>query len=361
MRRDRRLIGMLFGMPILQLLLYGYAVTQDIRHLKIVICDQDQTAQSRLIIQSVLAAPEYFDLVGYVPTSEDARKYLQGAGASLALVIPKGFEAEVHRGHVGQLQALVDGSDPNAGTVATGYLGKIVASQAANILKSRLQASGLTGLNGGIQTRLEFWYNPTLESSFSLVPGVVCLITGNLTIFMSALAVVRERELGTIEQLLVTPMRPWELMLGKLLPYMAMGFINVISTVVLAQLLFAVPMRGSVITLLGVSGLFMLGSLGTGLLISTVSKNQMQATMVASLILMPNMMLSGFMYPVSNMPAWLQPITYFLPMRYFLTCIRGLMLKGNGFSELTNQIWPLSILSILIFITAVLRFRKRLD
>jgi ABC-2 type transport system permease protein len=187
------------------------------------------------------------------------------------------------------------------------------------------------------------------------------MITGNLTIFMSALAVVRERELGTIEQLLVTPMRPWELMLGKLLPYMMMGFVNVLSTVLLAVVLFGVPMRGSILTLLGVSGLFMIGSLGMGLLISTVSKTQQQATMLASLVLMPNMMLSGFMYPVSNMPAWLQPVTYILPMRYYLDCIRGLMMKGNGFAELSNEIWPLAIISTLIFLTAVQRFRKRLD
>jgi len=329
--------------------------------LKVVICDLDGTSQSRQIIESVVASPEYFDIVGYVHSAEDARKYLQGSGAAMALVIPRDFQAEIERGHVGTMQALVDGSDPNAGTVATGYLAKIVSTRAAAILQSKLATTGLAGTVGAINTRLEFWYNPTLESSFSLVPGVVCLITGNLTIFMSALAIVRERELGTIEQLLVTPMRPWELMLGKLLPYMMMGFVNVTTTVVLAQILFAVPMRGSILTLYGVSGLFMLGSLGMGLLISTISKTQQQAMMVASLILMPNMMLSGFMYPVSNMPLWLQPVTYLLPMRYYLTCVRGLMLKGNGFSELTNQVWPMGILSILIFLTAIQRFQKRLD
>ncbi len=361
MRRDRRLLGMLFGMPVLQLLLYGYAVTQDIRHLKIVICDMDGSYESRQIIQSVIASPEYFDVVGYVHSANDARKYLQGSGASLALVIPRGFQTNINRGQVGSLQALVDGSDPNAGTVATGYLAKMIATRSAAIVQSRLAATGLGKSAGSIDARLEYWYNPTLESSFSLVPGVVCLITGNLTIFMSALAIVRERELGTIEQLLVTPMRPWELMLGKLLPYMMMGFVNVATTVFLAQILFAVPMRGSLMTLFGVSGLFMLGSLGIGLLISTVSKTQQQATMLASLILMPNMMLSGFMYPVSNMPAWLQPITYLLPMRYYLTSVRGLMLKGNGFGELTNQIWPMAVLSILIFLAAIQRFQKRLD
>ena len=361
MRRDRRLIGMLFGMPILQLLLYGYAVTQDIRYLKIVVCDLDGSYQSRGIIQAVVASPEYFNITAYVRSAEEARKYLQGSGAAMALVIPHGFQASINRGQVGSIQALVDGSDPNSGTVATGYLAKIVATRSAAILQIRMSATGEPNLGGTIDTRLAYWYNPTLESSFSLVPGVVCLITGNLTIFMSALAIVRERELGTIEQLLVTPMRPWELMLGKLIPYLIMGFVNVASTVILAQLLYAVPMRGSVITLFGVSGLFMLGSLGTGLYISAISKNQQQATMLASLIIMPNMMLSGFMYPVSNMPAWLQPITYLLPMRYYLTCVRGLMLKGNGFGELANQVWPMALISVIIFFAAIQRFQKRLD
>jgi len=361
-RRDRRLVGMLFGMPILQLLLYGYAVTQDIRHLKLIICDQDNTSVSRQLIQSIQASPEYFDVVGYVPNADDAKAYLQDGRAALALVIPRQYDDNIQQGKTGVIQVLVDGSDPNAGTIATSYLAKIVSAEATKLLQLRLNAGGIgNAITGAIDARIQFWYNPTLESSFSLVPGVVCMITGNLTIFMSALAVVRERELGTIEQLLVTPMRPWELMLGKLLPYMMMGFVNVLSTVLLAVVLFGVPMRGSILTLLGVSGLFMIGSLGMGLLISTVSKTQQQATMLASLVLMPNMMLSGFMYPVSNMPAWLQPVTYILPMRYYLDCIRGLMMKGNGFAELSNEIWPLAIISTLIFLTAVQRFRKRLD
>jgi len=359
--RDRRLVGMLFGMPIIQLLLYGYAVTQDIRHLKILVCDLDHTSLSRQIVTSVKASPEYFEVVGYVSNVDAARKYLASGSVSLVLVIPRQFEDQVHRGRTGTLQALVDGSDPNVGTVATSYLGKIVSAQATSILNGRLAAAGLGRSVGAIDARVEFWYNPTLESSFSLVPGVVCLITGNLTIFMTSMAVVRERELGTIEQLLVTPMRPWELMLGKLIPYMMMGFANVTTTVVLAQLLFNVPMRGSMVTLYAVSGLFMLGSLGLGLLVSTMSKTQQQAQMLASLIVMPNMMLSGFMYPVSNMPAWLQPVTYLMPMRYFLTCVRGLMLKGNGFPQLIDQIWPLALLSTVILVTAIRRFHKRLD
>lgn len=362
MRRDRRLLGMLFGMPILQLLLYGFAVTQDIRYLKVVVCDQDGSAESRSIVQAVEASPEYFVVIGYVANATQAKAFLQDGRASLALVIPREYEADIKRGGTGTLQALVDGSDPNAGTVATGYLGKIVSSEATRILQQRINAAGMGGaLSSSLDARIQFWYNPTLESSFSLVPGVVCMIAGNLTIFMTALAIVRERELGTIEQLLVTPMRPWELMVGKMIPYLAMGFVNVISTVVLAQLLFNVPMRGSEVTLLGVSGLFMVGSLGLGLLISTVSANQQQATMLASLILLPNMMLSGFMYPVANMPAWLQPVTYLMPMRYYLTSIRGLMLKGNGFAELSDQMWPLALLSVVIFCAAVQRFQKRLD
>lgn len=361
-KRDRRLVGMLFGMPIIQLLLYGYAVTQDIRHLHLIICDLDHTSISRRLIQSIQASPEYFDVIGYVNDADEAKAYLQDGRASLALVIPRQYNRDLNRGQVTALQVLVDGSDPSVGTVATGYLSKIVASEAGRQLQSRLDRMGMgRGTAGSIDARIQFWYNPTLESSFSLVPGVICMIASNLTIFMSSMAVVRERELGTIEQLLVTPMRPVELMLGKLLPYLMMGFMNVLSTLTLAVVLFGVPMRGSIAALLGVSCMFMVGSLGMGLLISTLSKTQQQAQMLASLILMPNMLLSGFMYPVANMPTWLQPVTYFLPMRYYLTCIRGLMMKGNGYAELSSEIWPLAAISVIIFLAAVQRFHRKLD
>jgi len=361
-KRDKRLLGMVIGMPIIQLLLYGFAVNQDIRHLRLVICDQDHTSISRRLIDSIQASPEYFDVVGYVNTPNEAQQFIQEGRASLALTIPKRTQLNVVRGDSAPIQVLVDGSDPNAGTIATSYLAKIVTSEASAMLQKKLNAAGMGKLGSGtVDARIQFWYNPTLESSFSLVPGVVCIITGNLTMFMSALAIVRERELGTIEQLLVTPMRPWELMLGKLLPYMMMGFVNILTTVLLAIVLFGVPMRGSFLVLLLVSGLFMLGSLGMGLFISTTSKNQQQASQLVSLVLMPNMMLSGFMYPVSNMPAWLQPITYILPMRYYLVCVRGLMLKANGLSDLANEILPLTLISVLIFFGAVQRFHKRLD
>ena len=317
---------------------------------------------SRRLIEEIQASPEYFDVVGQVDKPNDAQQYIQEGRASLALMIPKRTNARIEHNANAPLQVLVDGSDPNAGTIATSYLAKIVGAEAARLLQEKLNAAGIgKSVSGPIDARVQFWYNPTLESSFSLVPGVVCIITGNLTMFMSALAIVRERELGTIEQLLVTPMRPWELMLGKLLPYMLMGFVNIATTVMLAIVLFGVPLRGNFLILLLVSGLFMLGSLGMGLFISTTSKNQQQASQLVSLILMPNMMLSGFMYPVSNMPAWLQPITYVLPMRYYLVCVRGLMLKGNGISELSSEIIPLTLISILIFFGAVQRFHKRLD
>lgn len=362
MRRDPRLMMMILMMPILQLLLYGYAVTTDVRHLKTVFCDLDHSSQSRSVIESILASPEYFDDAGYVDDERQAQLALDRGAASIVMVIPRGFGRAIAKGQTASLQALLDGSDPNAGTIGSGYLAKIVAAQAAKILQTRATEAGLSDVAAaGVDARIQVWYNPTLESSYSLVPGVMCMIVSNLTIILSALAIVRERELGTIEQLLVTPMKAHELMLGKLIPYLLMGFADVVVILVLSDILFGIPMRGSVWLLVAIAGLFMLGSLGIGLLVSTTSKTQQQAQMLASLFIMPNMMLSGFMFPIANMPTWLQPITFLLPMRYFLASVRGIMMKGNGFGDLSGEVWPLALLSVSIFIAAILRFQKRLD
>lgn len=362
MRRDPRLLGMLIAMPTVQLMLYGYAVSTDIRHLKTVVCDLDVSSQSRDIVRGISASPEYFDIVDYARSVKDAQVDLDSGMAQVVVVIPAGFSRDLARRQPGELQLLLDGSDPNAGTIAGSYFGKIVTAQATAILQRRIQQAGLSQLaTSGVDDRVQVWYNPTLQSSFSLVPGVVCMIAGNLTMILSALAIVREREIGTIEQLLVTPIKSWELMLGKLIPYMMMGFINILIVLSLAVVLFGVPMRGSLSFMMAVSGLFMVGSLGLGLLISAVSQTQMQASQLAGLILMPNMMLSGFIFPIANMPGWLQPVTFLLPMRYYLTCVRGIMMKANGFTELRTEIGLLSLLSALIFLAAVLSFEKRLD
>lgn len=362
MRRDRNLVRMLVVMPVLQLLLYGYAVTTDIRHLKTVFCDLENSSQSRALLRAISASPEYFDVVGSAGDQKTAQKYLDSGQASVAVVIPARYSLDLDKGQSATVQALLDGSDPNAGTIASSYLGKIVAAQATEVLRQRAQAAGLSGLVGaGVDGRIHVWYNPALESSFSLVPGVMCMIVGNLTMILSALAIVRERELGTIEQLLVTPIKAWELMLGKILPYVLMGFVDVLVILALATFLFGVPMRGGVLLLLGISGIFMVGSLGLGLLISTLSQTQQQASTVATFFLMPNMMLSGFMFPIENMPAWLQPVTYLLPTRYFLASARGIMMKGNTLTNLSTDVELLALLSVFIFCLAVLRFRKRLD
>ena len=362
MRRDRRMIAMVIMMPMIQLVLYGYAVSTDIRHLRTVVCDLDGSSSSRDMIRGVMASPEYFDVVGYASTVKEAQEALDSDRAQVAIVIPARYGRDIAKREQATMQILLDGSDPNAGTVAGSYLGKIVTAQAQSILKQRVLSAGLGEVaSAGVDDRVQVWYNPTLQSSFSLVPGVVCMIASNLTIILSALAIVREREIGTIEQLLVTPIKGWELMIGKLIPYMLLGFVNILVVLTLAVSLFGVPFRGNVFFLMGISGLFMVGSLGIGLLVSTMSRNQMQATQIAGLIMMPNMMLSGFIFPIANMPAWLQPVTYLLPMRYYLTSVRGIMMKGNGYPELRAEIWLLSVLSALIFLAAVQRFHKRLD
>ena len=361
MRRDRQMVPFLFIVPVMQLILFGYAISADVKHVRVAVCDQDRTAESRDLVRA-LGSSEYFDLVGAMSRPDDARRWLDDGRASVALIIPLHFQRDTRAGDTASVQALLDGSDANTGTVAMGYLSALFQGRAARLQMQRLQRIGLPRPSiPGIQAETRVWYNPTLSTAMFMVPGVMCVILGLVATVSTALTIVHEREIGTMEQLIVTPLRPWELMLGKTLPFLVVGFANIAAILIANALLFQVPLRGSLLLLLGLAAVFLCASLGIGLFISTVSRTQQQAMMTAFFFLMPNFLLSGFIFPIENMPRVLQLVTYLLPMRYFLVIARDIFLRGSGFASVADQVWPLVALTVIIMAVSVLRFQKRLD
>jgi ABC-2 type transport system permease protein len=361
LRRDRRMLPFLFVVPVFQLVLFGYAVSTDIKHLKVMVCDLDHTAESRDMILA-MSHSEYFDYEGQIADYRDVQAVLDRGQAQIVLVIPRGFERDVKAGDTAQVQALLDGSDATTGTVAMGYVGKLLQARALRLLEERLNRAGLGRLAGaGAQAQIRLWYNPALETANFMIPGVMCVVVGLIATVLTAMTIVKEREVGTIEQLIVTPIRPWELMIGKMLPFLVVGYVNLTVILLVNAFVFHVPMRGSIALLAGLAGLFLIASLGVGLLISTVSQTQQQAQFAAVFFLMPNMLLSGFMFPIQNMPYALQLVTFLLPMRYFLVIARDIFMKGSGIGLLWDQVVPLALLTAGILLVAIARFQKRLD
>lgn len=359
--RDRRMVFTLFAMPIVQLILFGFALNTDVKHLTVAVCDQDRTAESRDLITEITAT-DYFDFLGLTPDPKTAGSLLVAGKADLVVVIPPEFERKVKAGDTAAIQALVDGSNPNTGTLAAGYLGAIVQSRGVQVLADRSLRAGQTNVSAaGVDARMRVWYNPALETSYSMVPGVVCTVVGMMSMFLAATAIVKEREDGTIEQLIVTPVKTWELMVGKSLPILVVGYIEILSILLIGVTLFHIPVRGSPLLLLAIACPFLLASLALGLIVSTVSKTQQQAAMTMAFFAMPNMLLSGFMFPISSMPVFLQKATAVIPMRYYLVVTRDILLKGSGIGLLWDQVLPLIALSAAFLAFAAWRFQKKLD
>jgi ABC-2 type transport system permease protein len=361
-RRDRRMLFTLLAFPIIQLMLFGYALNADVKHLAVVVVDHDRSAESRDLIRE-LTATEYFDYRSLVSSEHTAEAMLTAGQADLVIVVPPQFQRKIQEGVTATIQGLVDGSNPNTGTIAASYLAAIVQERSVRVLTQRVERTGgsIRLTSAGVDARMRVWYNPALETKYSMVPGVICTVVGMMAMMLSATAIVKEREDGTIEQLIVTPVRTWELMLGKSLPILVIGFFEIITVLVAGVALFEVPVRGSVLLLMACATPFLIASIAIGLIVSTVSQTQHQASMTMQFFSMPNMLLSGFMFPIGNMPRVLQWFTYLLPMRYFLVIVRGILLKGNGIDLLWNQFVPLIVLAALFLVVATWRFRKKLD
>jgi ABC-2 type transport system permease protein len=352
LRRDRRMLVPLVFAPIFQLFLFGYAVTLDIKHIRMVVCDRDRQAESRELVNS-FSRSGYFELRGWVDSPDEMDRPLESGDALLGLHIPDDFSKRLARGEPAQVQLIVDGTDMNSAGVAGGYAGALLADYA------RRRAPALAA-RPAVENQPRILYNPDLRSVNYMVPGVICMILGTVMTAMTAVAIVRERETGTLEQLIVTPIRPMELMLGKTLPFAAIGLLDVIVIIFLARVWFGVPVAGSGPLLLLLAIAFLLTALGLGLFISTVSRSQQQAMLTAFFVIMPSVILSGFMFPIENMPKVVQWITYAIPLRYFVEIVRGIFLRGVGLSVLWPQTAALLGLGGAIFALSAARFQKRL-
>jgi ABC-2 type transport system permease protein len=355
LRQTPRLLFILLVAPIIQLTVLGYAATTDITHVPIVVVDADRSPRSRELVERFSASP-YFSVVGERLRTADLDEDLAQGRAWLAVVVPSGFGAALE-GHGPEtarvVQVLADGTDSNSSGVAIAYVSALVGEFNANL------ATAGGGLESSIDGRVRVWFNPQLESRNFMVPGVIALLLLVVTANLSSMAIVREREFGTLEQLNVTPLGRWELILGKLLPYAVFGFIDVLLVMAVAVFWFEVPLRGSVPLLLAASMVYLLCTFGLGLFVSTISATQQQAMLTSTFFfLVPMVYLSGFIFPIENMPVVMQWFTLLVPLRYFLVIVRGIFLKGIGWNILWPQFAALGTWGIVVLALAVLRSRK---
>jgi ABC-2 type transport system permease protein len=357
LRADPRLFGIVIMAPIIQLTVLGYAATTDVQDIPLLVVDGDRSAESRRLI-SRFDASANFVIVDVVTGSQAVEPHLEHGTAWMALTIPVRFGEDVAAGRPTTVQVIADGTDSNSTTVALGYARGVVAGYAQEVLGQRL-AGGLRA--APIDADIRVWFNPRLESRDFMVPGIIALLLLVITTNLTAMAIVREREIGTLEQLNVTPLARWELIVGKLLPYALIGLIDVLLVSAVAVFWFAIPLRGSFALLLGCSLLYLLSTLGLGLFVSTISHTQQQASMTTTFFfLTPMIYLSGFIFPIENMPQWIQWVTYAIPLRYFLVIVRGIFLKGVGFDVLWPQMAALLACGLVLLTLATLRSSKRL-
>ena len=349
--RDPRSKRLVFVAPVVQLMLFGYAVNTDVRNAATFVVDYDRTAESRDLVRT-LTASGYFRVVGTGDRPAAIVRALDRGDALLALEIPRGFAADLASGRGARVQVLVDGTSSNTALVAQGYATQIIQRFGLE------RGGGAAAVPRGVELRARAWYNPNLVSRVYNVPGVIGTIMMLMGLLLTSLAVVREREIGTLEQLMVSPLSPLELILGKTLPVVVIAFIQMALITTVALLWFRIPFEGSALLLLTAAFFYILSGLGLGLLISTVSATQQEAFMSMFFIFMPLIILSGFMYPVENMPVFFQYVTLLNPLRHFLVVVRGIFLKGAGLDVLWPQIAALAVMGVTILFVAAKRFRK---
>ena len=362
LRQDRRMLPILLVSPVIQVLVFGFAVNTDVTDVPLVLVDQDHTAASRELVRRFTGSG-YFELVGVEDGIGGIDDWLVTGEAQLALVIASGYGRALASQGTPAVQVVADGSDSTSSTLALGYATAIVRSEEAELVARRLaKGEGARPAPGRIELISRVWYNPDLLSRWFYVPAVLAMILMIMTMLLSAMAVVREKEIGTMEQLIVTPIRSWQLLVGKLFPFALIGFVQVFLVTAVAVWGFAVPLRGSFLLLLGLTMLFVLNTLGLGLLVSTVVRTQQQAMMTAAFVFMlPMVYLSGLIFPIENMPRAIQLFTYLIPLRYYANIIRGIFLRGSGLGVLWPEAVTLAVTGVGILAVASLRFRKRID
>lgn len=356
--RDPRSLAVAIALPIILLLLYGYGINLDVRHLRTAVIDDDSTYQSRTLLAS-FEQSGYFDFVSRLQSYSDVAEQLDYNKAKVVIAVPKGFAGNLSHGRA-DIQVIVDGSDSSTASLAIGYATQIVQAFSRDVRVREASTRGMaTSAAPGLDVRTRYWYNPELNSTNFIVPGLIAIILMLLSSLLTSMTIVRERERGSIEQVVVSPIRPHELVLGKLAPYVVIAFLDVVVVILAARFIFGVPLVGSIPLLLAASCLFLVAALGLGLLISVVSNTQLVAMSIAVMATMlPTVLLSGFMYPISTMPAPIRAITYLLPARYYLVIVRGIFLKGVGPSVLWPQGAMLLAAGVLLIALSARKFKK---
>lgn len=353
--RDKKMKPIIFVTPVIQLLVFGYAVTMDVANIRTAVYDLDKTSVTREIARR-FEASGYFRIVAYPRSDAEIKDILDRGDATVVLNFDHGFTSDLEARRRPALQILLDGTDSNTAQVAAGYATGIVNRFSQDIIMKPAHRMGAS-----LDVRPRAWYNADLKSKNYNVPGVIAIMVFLVCLLLTAMAIVREREIGTMEQLMVTPIRPAELILGKTIPFAVIGFFDMFLVTLVGIVWFEVPIRGSIPLLSLATAVYLLSVLGFGLFISTVSRTQQQAMMASFLFFAPAVLLSGLMFPIENMPFAVQLVTYLNPLRYFLIIIRGIFLKGSGFGILWPQFLALFILGVCVVATSSLRFKKRLN
>jgi ABC-2 type transport system permease protein len=361
LRRDPRLFPVIFISPVLQLLLLGYAANLDVRDIPSVVCDMDRSQASRGFVDG-FANSGYFSVRARVERMEDIDRFLDSGRAAMAFVVPRGFGDKLAGGKQASVMIIADGAESQSATIGVNYATMIAGRYTQRVILDkfeRIKASGVRPVL--VDSEVRVWYNPELRSRNFMIPGVLGLILMIMTLSLASMGIVREKENGTMEQLIVTPIRPHQLIVGKLLPFVLIGLVEAAFVVAVAKWWFLIPVRGSVPLLFALSLAFMLNTLGIGLFISTISRTQQQAMFTTIFFIMPMILLGGFVFPIENMPRFFQFVSHAIPTRYFFVIIRGILLRGAGWPELWDQAAALLVLGAVLFFLSVLRFHKKLE
>ena len=358
--RDPRSLGMGIAIPMLLLLLFGYALTLDVDNVPLVVWDQSESPASRQLVSGFLGS-RYFLLRSYVHNYPEVEQAVDSGRALMALIIPRDFSGRIESGRLAPVQIIVDGSDSNTATIAMGYADVVALAYSQGVAVNTLRRTGGRMIQTPVDLRPRVWFNADMESKNYIIPGLIAVIMMVIAALLTSLTVAREWESGTMEQLISTPLKGSELILGKLLPYFAIGMLDVLLAVVMGQFLFRVPLRGNVALLFAMAAIFLAGALSLGMVISIVTKSQLLAIQLAMVLtFLPSFLLSGFMYAIGNMPHAIQLVTYLIPARYFVALLKGIYLKGIGLEILALEAGLLTLFGAAMVLFANLKFKKKL-
>jgi ABC-2 type transport system permease protein len=359
LRRDRLTFGMMVGIPVMQLLMFGYAINTDVRHMPTVVYDQDHSSHSRDLVQRMVVT-QFYDVLGEVQSYDEISRALRAGDAKVGIVIPPRFGEQIRGGVPTRAQLVVDGSDPQTVASATNTAVSLIGARALELTEQRASAAGKPIVSQPITIEPTTWYNPELKTAIYIVPGLVGVILTMTMIMFTAMAIVRERERGTLEQLIVSPVGRVELVVGKILPYIVIGYVQMTLILAFGRVVFQVPLHGSLALLYALASVFIAANLALGLFFSTIAQTQQQAMQMSFFWLLPNILLSGFMFPYEGMPVPAQWLSNVLPLTHFLRIVRGITLKGAEFPEVRAEFYDLIVILVVLVAMASLRFRKKL-